>query len=96
LTGWASKLKKLPMIELSHQASMSFLKHLNLKKRFLGEMILKYYVPSERRLVFILKIIILRLKNRLSEEKSEILIPTSKGIILFIFRVLQMKISLKF
>ncbi|MEI7487081.1 MAG: glycosyltransferase family protein, partial [Chryseobacterium sp.] len=24
LTGWASKLKKLPMIELSHQASMSF------------------------------------------------------------------------
>jgi hypothetical protein len=66
------------MIELSHQASMSFKETPKPKKRFLGEMILKYYVPVKEKLVFILKIIILRSKNRLSEEKSEILIPTSR------------------
>ena len=53
LTGWASKLKKLPMIELSHQASMSFPETPKPKKKdFLGEMILKYYVPSERKIGF--------------------------------------------
>lgn len=53
LTGWASKLKKLPMIELSHQASMSFPETPKPKnKDFLGEMILKYYVPSDRKIGF--------------------------------------------
>ncbi|TZF96343.1 glycosyl transferase [Chryseobacterium panacisoli] len=53
LTGWASKLKKLPMIELSHQASMSFPETPKPKKKdFLGEMILKYYVPSEKKIGF--------------------------------------------
>ncbi len=53
LTGWACKLKKLPMIELSHQASMSFAETPKPEKKdFLGELILKYYVPSERKIGF--------------------------------------------
>ncbi|KQT21900.1 glycosyl transferase [Chryseobacterium sp. Leaf404] len=53
LTGWACKIKKIPFLELSHQASMSFCETPKpVKKDFFGEQVLKYYVPSEHRIGF--------------------------------------------
>lgn len=53
LTGWACKVKGIKFLELSHQASMSFKETPKpTKKDFLGEQILKYYVPSEHKIGF--------------------------------------------
>jgi len=53
LTGWACKLRNLPVIELSHQASLSFKETPKPEKKdFLGELILKYYAPGERKIGF--------------------------------------------
>lgn len=53
LTGWACKLNKHPMIELSHQASMLFKETPKPEKKdFFGELVLKYYVPSSKRIGF--------------------------------------------
>lgn len=53
LTGWACKMKEIKFLELSHQASMSFKETPKpAKKDFLGEQILKFYVPSEHKIGF--------------------------------------------
>ena len=45
LTGWTAKLKNLPIIELSHQASLTFKETPKPdKKDWLGDFILKHYV----------------------------------------------------
>lgn len=80
LTGWASKLKKLPMIELSHQASMSFPETPKpQKKDFLGEMILKYYVPSERKIGFHFENYHPQIKKPVIRKKIRNLNPYKKG-----------------
>ncbi|AZB08923.1 glycosyl transferase [Chryseobacterium sp. G0162] len=80
LTGWASKLKKLPMIELSHQASMSFPETPKpQKKDFLGEMILKYYVPSERKIGFHFENYHPQIKKPVIRRKIRNLNPYKKG-----------------
>ncbi|AZB01227.1 glycosyl transferase [Chryseobacterium joostei] len=80
LTGWASKLKKLPMIELSHQASMSFSETPKPKKKdFLGEMILKYYVPSERKIGFHFENYHPQIKKPVIRKKIRSLNPYKKG-----------------
>ncbi|WP_160139470.1 glycosyltransferase family protein [Chryseobacterium sp. c4a] len=80
LTGWASKLKKLPMIELSHQASMSFSETPKPdKKDFLGEMILKYYVPSERKIGFHFENYHSQIKKPVIRRKIRNLNPYKKG-----------------
>ncbi|WP_068940210.1 glycosyltransferase family protein [Chryseobacterium timonianum] len=80
LTGWASKLKKLPMIELSHQASMSFPETPKPKKKdFLGEMILKYYVPSERKIGFHFENYHPQIKKPVIRKKIRNLNPYKKG-----------------
>lgn len=80
LTGWASKLKNLPMIELSHQASMSFAETPKPKKRdFLGELILKYYVPSERRIGFHFENYHPQIKKPVIRHKIRNLNPDKKG-----------------
>lgn len=80
LTGWASKLKKLPMIELSHQASMSFPETPKpQKKDFLGELILKYYVPSERKIGFHFENYHPQIKKPVIRRKIRSLNPYKKG-----------------
>lgn len=80
LTGWASKLKKLPMIELSHQASMSFPETPKPEKKdFLGEMILKYYVPSERKIGFHFENYHPQIKKPVIRRKIRNLNPYKKG-----------------
>ncbi|MEJ5102897.1 glycosyltransferase family protein [Chryseobacterium sp. MYb328] len=80
LTGWASKLKKLPMIELSHQASMSFPETPKpQKKDFLGELILKYYVPSDRKIGFHFENYHPQIKKPVIRRKIRSLNPYKKG-----------------
>ncbi|WP_347217973.1 glycosyltransferase family protein [Chryseobacterium sp.] len=80
LTGWASKLKKLPMIELSHQASMSFPETPKPEKKdFLGEMILKYYVPSDRKIGFHFENYHPQIKKPVIRRKIRNLNPYKKG-----------------
>lgn len=53
LTAWSAKLKKLPIIALSHQAALSFdgIPKPKQKSR-LGENILKYYAPCDKKIGF--------------------------------------------
>ncbi|CAM2952670.1 glycosyl transferase [Chryseobacterium flavum] len=80
LTGWASKLKQLPLIELSHQASMSFPETPKPEKRdFLGEMILKYYVPGDRKIGFHFENYHPQIKKPVIRKKIRNLNPYKKG-----------------
>lgn len=83
ITGWASKLKKYPMIELSHQASMLFKETPKpAKKDFLGELVLKYYVPSERRIGFHFENYHPQIKKPVIRRKIRNLNPDKKGFYL--------------
>ncbi|GAB0156099.1 glycosyltransferase family protein [Chryseobacterium sp. Alg-005] len=80
LTGWACKLKQLPMIELSHQASMSFKETPKPEKKdFFGEMVLKYYVPSERKIGFHFENYHPQIKKPVIRRKIRNLTPDKKG-----------------
>ncbi len=80
LTGWTSKLKNLPMIELSHQASLSFKETPKPEKKdFLGELILKYYVPSERKIGFHFENYHPQIKKPVIRKKIRELNPDRKG-----------------
>lgn len=83
LTGWACKLKQLPMIELSHQASMSFKETPKPEKKdFFGELILKYYVPSERKIGFHFENYHPQIKKPVIRRKIRNLNPDKKGFYL--------------
>ncbi len=83
LTGWACKLKKHPMIELSHQASMLFTETPKPeKKNFLGELILKYYVPGERRIGFHFENYHPQIKKPVIRKKIRNLHPEKRGFYL--------------
>ncbi|WP_292009003.1 glycosyltransferase family protein [Chryseobacterium sp.] len=80
LTGWACKLKNLPMIELSHQASLAFKETPKPdKKDFFGEMVLKYYVPSKEKMGFHFKSYHPRIKKPVIRKKIRNLEPDKKG-----------------
>ncbi|WP_411811376.1 glycosyltransferase family protein [Chryseobacterium scophthalmum] len=80
LTGWACKTKNLNMIELSHQASMSFKETPKpAKKDFFGELILKYYVPSERKIGFHFENYHPQIKKPVIRRKIRNLNPDKKG-----------------
>ncbi|MBB4806467.1 uncharacterized protein (TIGR00661 family) [Chryseobacterium defluvii] len=80
LTGWACKLKHLPMIELSHQASLSFKETPKPEKKdFFGELILKYYVPGERKIGFHFENYHPRIKKPVIRKKIRNLNPDKKG-----------------
>ncbi|GEN75094.1 glycosyltransferase family protein [Chryseobacterium hagamense] len=83
LTGWACQLKKLPMIELSHQASMLFKETPKPEKKdFLGNLILKYYVPGERRIGFHFENYHPQIKKPVIRRKIRNLYPEKKGFYL--------------
>lgn len=80
LTGWACKLKKLPMLELSHQASLSFKETPKPEKKdFFGELILKYYVPGERKIGFHFENYHSQIKKPVIRKKIRNLNPDKKG-----------------
>jgi uncharacterized protein (TIGR00661 family) len=80
LTGWACRLKQLPMIELSHQASLSFKETPKPEKKdFFGEMILKYYVPGERKIGFHFENYHPQIKKPVIRKKIRNLNPDKKG-----------------
>lgn len=80
LTGWACKTQKLNMIELSHQASMSFKETPKPEKKdFFGELILKYYVPSERKIGFHFENYHPQIKRPVIRHKIRNLNPSKKG-----------------
>jgi len=83
LTGWACQLKKLPMIELSHQASMLFKETPKPEKKdLLGDLILKYYVPSKRRIGFHFENYHPQIKKPVIRHKIRNLNPEKKGFYL--------------
>jgi uncharacterized protein (TIGR00661 family) len=83
LTGWACKLKKHPIIELSHQASMLFKETPKPdKKDFLGELILKYYVPGNRHIGFHFENYHSQIKKPVIRKKIRNLYPEKKGFYL--------------
>ncbi|MBF8458073.1 glycosyl transferase [Kaistella sp. G5-32] len=80
LTGWACKLRDLPMIELSHQASLCFKETPKPEKKdFLGELILNYYVPSERKIGFHFENYHPQIKKPVIRKKIRNLNPQRKG-----------------
>ncbi|MDQ1163623.1 uncharacterized protein (TIGR00661 family) [Chryseobacterium sp. SORGH_AS 447] len=83
LTGWACKLKNIPMIELSHQASMLFKETPKPdKKDFFGELVLKYYVPSKKRIGFHFENYHPQIKKPVIRQKIRNLHPEKKGFYL--------------
>ncbi|WP_294286254.1 glycosyltransferase family protein [uncultured Chryseobacterium sp.] len=83
LTGWACALKKLPMIELSHQASMLFKETPKPdKKDLLGELVLKYYVPSKKMIGFHFENYHPQIKKPVIRHKIRNLNPEKKGFYL--------------
>lgn len=83
LTGWACRLRGLPMIELSHQASMLFKETPKPEKKdFLGNLILKYYVPGERRIGFHFENYHPQIKKPVIRKKIRNLYPEKKGFYL--------------
>lgn len=80
ITGWACKLQNLNMIELSHQASMSFKETPKPEKKdFFGEMILKYYVPSGRKIGFHFENYHPQIEKPVIRRKIRNLNPDKKG-----------------
>lgn len=80
ITGWACKLRNLNMIELSHQASMSFKETPKPEKKgIFGEMILKYYVPGERKIGFHFENYHPQIKKPVIRRKIRYLNPDKKG-----------------
>lgn len=80
LTGWACKLRNLKMLELSHQASMSFKETPKPdKKDFFGEMVLKHYCPSKDKIGFHFDNYHSQIKKPVIRRKIRNLNPTKKG-----------------
>ncbi|MBF6610475.1 MAG: glycosyl transferase [Chryseobacterium sp.] len=80
LTAWACKVRNLRMLELSHQASMSFKETPKPEKKdFLGEMILKYYAPSDYKIGFHFENYHLQIKKPVIRKKIRNLNPDRKG-----------------
>lgn len=80
LTGWAAKMKNYPIIELSHQASLTFKETPKpVKKDWFGDMVLKYYVPCERKIGFHFENYNAQIKKPVIRRKIRNLEPHNKG-----------------
>lgn len=80
LTAWACKLRHLKMLDLSHQASMSFKETPKPEsKGFLGENILKHYAPSIDRIGFHFESYHHKIKKPVIRKKIRNLNPSKKG-----------------
>ncbi|WP_370897340.1 glycosyltransferase family protein [Chryseobacterium gossypii] len=80
LTAWACKIRKLPVIGLSHQASMSFKETPKPEKKdFFGELVLKYYAPAEKKLGFHFENYHPQIKKPVIRKKIRNLNPEKKG-----------------
>jgi len=80
ITGWAAKLKHLPIIELSHQASLTFKETPKPNKAdWLGNLILKNYVPCEKKIGFHFENYNPSIKKPVIRQKIRHLNPENKG-----------------
>ena len=80
LTAWACKLRNIKMLELSHQASMSFKETPKpIKQNFLGESILKHYAPSQHKIGFHFDNYHPQIKKPVIRRKIRNLNPSKKG-----------------
>jgi len=80
LTGWASKLRGLPIIELSHQASLTFKETPKpAKKHWLGNLILNSYVPCEKKIGFHFDSYHPHIKKPVIRQKIRNLNPTDQS-----------------
>lgn len=80
LTAWACKLRGLKMLELSHQASMSFSETPKpANKDFFGEMVLKHYAPSKHKIGFHFEHYHPQIKKPVIRQKIRQLNPDKKG-----------------
>lgn len=80
LTAWACKFRDIKMLELSHQASMSFKETPKPdKKDFFGELILNHYCPSKDKIGFHFENYHPRIKKPVIRRKIRNLNPVKKG-----------------
>ncbi len=80
LTAWACKFRNIKMLELSHQASMSFKETPKPdKKDFFGELILNHYCPSKDKIGFHFENYHPRIKKPVIRRKIRNLNPVKKG-----------------
>lgn len=83
LTAWACKLRNLKMLELSHQASMSFKETPKpVQKSFLGEKLLEHYCPSKDKIGFHFDTYHPQIKKPVIRRKIRNLNPSKKGFYL--------------
>ena len=80
LTAWACKFRNIKMLELSHQASMSFKETPKPdKKDFFGELILNHYCPSKNKIGFHFENYHPQIKKPVIRRKIRNLNPVKKG-----------------
>ncbi|MDQ1098659.1 MULTISPECIES: glycosyltransferase family protein [Chryseobacterium] len=80
LTSWICRLKGLPMVGLSHQASMSFKETPKPEKKdFFGELVLKYYAPFKKGIGFHFEPYHINIKKPVIRKKIRNLLPDKKG-----------------
>ncbi len=80
LTGWVAKLKHLPILELSHQASLTFKETPKPEKKdWFGDLILKHYVPCDKKIGFHFDNYNSHIKKPVIRQKIRKLNPDNKG-----------------
>lgn len=80
LTAWSCQLKNIQMLELSHQASMSFEETPKPKsKDFIGKFTLKHYAPSKNKIGFHFENYHPQIKKPVIRKKIRLLNPNKKG-----------------
>lgn len=80
LTAWSCKMKGMKMLEMSHQAAMSFKETPKpLMKDFLGNFILKHYAPSKNKIGFHFENYHPQIKKPVIRSKIRSLNPQKKG-----------------
>ena len=80
LTGWAAKLKNLPIMELSHQASLTFKETPKPEKTdWLGSLILNNYVPCKKKIGFHFENYNSHIKKPVIRQKIRNLNPNKQG-----------------
>lgn len=80
LTAWSCQLKNLRMLELSHQAAMSFEETPKpISKDFIGKFTLKHYAPSKNKIGFHFQNYHPQIKKPVIRKKIRLLNPSKKG-----------------
>lgn len=80
LTGWAAKLRNVPIVELSHQASLTFDETPKPEKKdWLGTLILNQYVPCKKKIGFHFENYNSHIKKPVIRHKIRNLNPVNRG-----------------